>query len=512
MAFTVPVGSVIAGKYRVERILGQGGMGVVVAARHLDLGERVAIKFPAADPSHRPAIAARLLREGRAAMQLRSEHVARVYDIGTLPTKEPYLVMEYLVGRDLGDVLADGGPLSIDTAVEYLLQAIEAIAEAHSRGIVHRDLKPSNLFLTDRADGSALVKVIDFGISKVKASLHEANLTGPVGALGTPLYMAPEQMLSARAVDARSDIWSLGATCYALLTGVPPFLGATLVDIHEGIVRGAPRVRAARPEAPEALEVILLRCLRRLPEERFADVAELALALAEVAPDHARVSAERAARTLQRVPPAAYDLEAPGAVGVMSATRGTASPTEPPADASSVLGERPAPTGGSQGGLSRRLATTEGARPGSARRRAILLASVSVAATAAGALAVFAGFHVVQRGRTSGPSPAAVTTLPPSAPSMALPATFPAAVPSTSGTAVLAALPPLSSAPAPSSSASATRKAGASERPGKRPAARVVSAPLTSGGMPTARAPEVVPPSVKAPTAPIPHDPFFDPD
>jgi serine/threonine-protein kinase len=294
------VGNVVAGKYRVERILGQGGMGIVVAARHLRLGERVAIKFPLAQMRDRSDVVARLMREGRAAMRIRSEHVARVYDVGVLETGEPFLVMECLTGRDLGARVADGGPLPFGEAVEYILQSLEALAEAHACGIVHRDVKPSNLFLTHRADGSPMVKVIDFGISKITNLDGEATLTETAAVLGSRPYMAPEQMRSGAAIDARSDIWSLGATLHALLTGKPPFLGGSMVDIHERILLGPPRLRSSLPDAPDALEAILLRCMRRDPAERYADVAELAAALAEVAPPHARISALRAARVLSQ--------------------------------------------------------------------------------------------------------------------------------------------------------------------------------------------------------------------
>ena len=154
MSSSAVVGNVIAGKYRVERVLGRGGMGIVVAAKHLRLAERVAIKFPLAQPHDRGLVVERLIREGRAAMRIRSEHVARVYDVGVLETGDPFLVMEYLVGRDLGATVDETGPLAVCDAVEYVLQALEAMAEAHARGIIHRDLKPSNLFLTRRPDGT----------------------------------------------------------------------------------------------------------------------------------------------------------------------------------------------------------------------------------------------------------------------------------------------------------------------------------------------------------------------
>ncbi|HEY3818496.1 MAG TPA: protein kinase [Polyangiaceae bacterium] len=299
------IGSVVAGKYRIERILGRGGIGVVVVARHLRLDERVAIKFPIAPIDDSSDLVSRWVREGRAAMRIRSQHVARVYDVGMLETGEPYLVMEYLVGRDLAAVLDDDGPLPVEEAVEYILQSTEALAEAHVQGIIHRDLKPSNLFLTRGADGAAIAKVLDFGTAKLLRVPLETPLTGPATVVGTPLFMAPEQMRSHGDIDARADIWALGATLYNLLTGKPPFCAGSILEIHECILRGAPPLRALRPDAPAALEATLLRCMQRDPGDRYASVAELAAALAEVVPEPARISAVRAARILGREPSAA---------------------------------------------------------------------------------------------------------------------------------------------------------------------------------------------------------------
>src|SRR5690606_21773595 len=195
-------GTVLAGKFCIEQVLGQGGMGVVVAARHLQLDERVALKFLLPEALSNAEAVARFAREARAAVKIKSEHVARVTDVGTLETGSPYMVMEYLRGTDLGDLVHTQGPLPIADAVEYLLQACEAVAEAHALGIVHRVLKPSNLFLTRRADGSPSIKVLDFGISKVTTGADsQMNMTRTATVMGSPLYMSPEQMASARDVD-----------------------------------------------------------------------------------------------------------------------------------------------------------------------------------------------------------------------------------------------------------------------------------------------------------------------
>src|SRR4051812_9601830 len=206
MAAPVNLGDVVAEKYLIERVLGKGGMGVVYVAKHLQLGERVAIKFLQQKTLENEELVARFLREGRTAARLRSEHIARVRDVGTLPDGAPYLVMEYLDGRDFDAVLAEHGALDPQVAVKYVLQACEALAEAHSMGIIHRDLKPANLILIRKRDGSTAIKIIDFGISKLSASEGEPGMTQAAVMMGSPLYMAPEQMASARDADARSDV------------------------------------------------------------------------------------------------------------------------------------------------------------------------------------------------------------------------------------------------------------------------------------------------------------------
>ncbi|XXY51559.1 protein kinase [Sorangium sp. So ce269] len=304
MVVPVNVGDVLAEKYEVERVLGEGGMGVVVAARHLLLGERVAIKFLLPQARERADLVARFLREGQAAARIRSEHVTRVYDVGTLARGEPYLVMEYLEGTDLKALLRSRGPLPVELACDYLLQACEALAEAHALGIIHRDLKPGNLFLSQRADGSPLIKVIDFGISKMAlaaepAAQKERDMTESSAMLGSPLYMAPEQMVSSKSVDARADVWSMGAILYQLLTGATPFRGDSVMEIYDRILEGPPRVSALRADVPPRLEWVVQRCLQKTPADRFANIAELAAELAQFAPPHAQHLAERAARVLR---------------------------------------------------------------------------------------------------------------------------------------------------------------------------------------------------------------------
>jgi serine/threonine-protein kinase len=294
-------GELIAGKYRIERVLGVGGMGVVVAAIHVDLDERVAVKFlvPQAPGAQSDAVA-RFVREAKAAIKIRSEHVVRVLDSGKLETGMPYIVMEYLDGRDLHAVLEEDGPLPIELAVDYLLQACDAVAGAHALGIIHRDLKPGNLFLTRRGDGTPLVKVLDFGISKILSdNPASSGLTSTTAIMGTPAFMPPEQLRSTRHVDARADIWSLGTILYAFLTGEPPYSGESTADIAAKIIRDPPApLRTIRPEVPSALEAAVLRCLEKEPDGRYPGVAELAEALLPFASERSRASAARLAKQI----------------------------------------------------------------------------------------------------------------------------------------------------------------------------------------------------------------------
>jgi serine/threonine-protein kinase len=296
--FVGPVrpGDLIADKYRVEATLGVGGMGVVMAARDEVLERRVAIKFLQPRLVGTEIAVQRFVREARAATHITSEHVARLLEIGNLPRGGPYFVMEYLQGRDLRAVLREDGPLPPSVAVDYVLQALEAVAEGHLKGIVHRDLKPGNLFLTARADGSPLIKVLDFGIAKRLESYSDGSeaLTSTEDVrLGSPAYMPPEQLQDAREVDTRSDIWSLGATLYELVCGKPPFVASDYLELVSRILTAPPAPIVGELSAP--LQRVILRCLEKDRQRRFANAAELAEALAPLGSEDARTSVSRIA-------------------------------------------------------------------------------------------------------------------------------------------------------------------------------------------------------------------------
>ncbi|HVR19424.1 MAG TPA: serine/threonine-protein kinase, partial [Polyangiaceae bacterium] len=328
VAAGIQPGQILLGKYRIERVLGVGGMGVVVAATHVNLEERVAIKFLLPEALQNAEAVARFLREARAAVRIKSEHVARVTDVGTLETGAPYMIMEYLDGGDLGSVAKTHGALPIEQAVEYVLQACEALAEAHSLGIIHRDLKPSNLFVVTRADGTPSVKVLDFGISKVTgmgASGADLGMTKTSTIMGSPLYMSPEQMASSKDVDARTDIWALGAILFELLTGRVPFQADTITQLCVMILQQrAEPLRNLRPDAPEALQNVIACCLEKDRNQRYANIADFANSLAPFAPRRARLSIERVSRVLRASghlvsPPGIHEL-APSSQGMPQST------------------------------------------------------------------------------------------------------------------------------------------------------------------------------------------------
>jgi serine/threonine-protein kinase len=337
----VQPGQILAGKYRIDRIIGRGGMGVVVAAHHMQLDEHVAIKFLLPAAVGRPDLLARFEREARAAVKIKSEHVARVIDVGVLDTGSPYMVMEFLEGVDLAQRLAAEGPLSAHQTADFVLQACEAIAEAHALGIVHRDLKPANLFVTRFADGLESVKVLDFGISKSSAMSGSAgsDMTQTQSMLGSPFYMSPEQMQSARSVDMRTDIWSLGCILYQCVTGLVPFEADTLPELVLKIVQSAPPpLQQVRPDVPPAFEQVIQRCLQKQRDHRYPHVGELASGLLPFAPERSRASAERIWRVMQTsgIASGAQPQLPASAPNLQAAKLATHKLTAPPADASAT--------------------------------------------------------------------------------------------------------------------------------------------------------------------------------
>jgi serine/threonine-protein kinase len=329
----VRLGSVLAGKYVVERVLGVGGMGAVLAARNVRLGQRVAIKvlLPSSAPigARRAGASAadvaatearrldqarghehdlerdrrrRFVREGRALSRMRSEHAVRVLDVLTLEKGAPALVLEYLDGVDLADLVRDGGPLPLATAVAYVLQACEALAEAHALGMVHRDVKPANLFLTRAPDGSPWIKLLDFGITQYDDPYETALGTMPHAAalIGSPRYMAPEQVRGGARVDARTDIWGVGTVLFELVTGRPAFDANTLTELCAQIV--ADRAPAVRDyvDVPRAFDNVVKRCLEKRASDRFRSLEELAAALSPFAPREAKDSVTRVSAIVVR--------------------------------------------------------------------------------------------------------------------------------------------------------------------------------------------------------------------
>ncbi len=325
----VAIGEIFVEKYRVDEILGYGGMGVVALCTHLALNEQVAIKMLRREVLDDEAAVERFMREAQAAVKLKSEYVARVTDVGRAPSNIPYMVMEYLRGHDLGDLLEERGTLGLPWAIELTLQACEALAEAHSHGIVHRDVKPTNLFVTWRLDGSTLIKVLDFGISKALNG-KPLQLTQTQSLLGTPAYMSPEQMRSARMVDARTDIWSLGTVLYEMLEGHRPFEAESFSEMCVKVAVDPPGTMV---NTPLQLQQVVLRCLEKLPEQRYVSMAEFARDLVPFAhdPHQAQVLVERMKRMLERspVPRIERPVTGPGSGGPGSVGRPDTGPVHP---------------------------------------------------------------------------------------------------------------------------------------------------------------------------------------
>ena len=463
---SVLVGQTLRGKYRVDRVLGSGGMGTVVAATNLRLGLPVAIKVLRPALLGNASAVARFAREARAAAKLTSEHTVRILDVDDSDAGEPFLVMELLLGHDLATAIA-GGPLPVARAVTYVLQACVAVAEAHAHGIVHRDIKPANLFLTTDPSGEPRVKLLDFGISKALENEMEGDLslTDAGGVLGSPYFMSPEQIRSAKQVDARTDLWSLGVVLYQLLTGALPFAATNATSLAARIAADPP-LPIGRVDVPTALRAVILRCLEKSPDRRFATVLDLARALAPFGGAGGAewvLRAERAAQTQ------------------LNAQLASTAPSEPPrADAASARDRRtesleqpPPPLGTEYGSVGASSPAPARATPG---RRWLLLASTALA---------LAGLWWIGRSRETPPS------------------NFPHAAPNA---------PTLAAAPPPSAESPAASPPTSSA--GRAPSAGFDLAPVEGGRLRLdasqrrPQSPTAVTPPVAASSAHAPKDPL----
>lgn len=479
----VTEGSVLAGKYRVDKVLGIGGMGVVVAAHHIQLDDRVAIKFLLPETLGNHDAVMRFAREARAAVKIKSEHVARVTDVGTLENGAPYMVMEYLEGGDLSNWLTERGRLPVDQAVDLLLQACEAIAEAHAIGIVHRDLKPANLFVARLPGGVHSVKVLDFGISKLtgfSASGGESSQTKTSALLGSPLYMSPEQMRSSKDVDARGDIWALGVILYELLAGAAPFIADSMPELVFKIVDGAPvSLVQQRPDVPPGLEAVIFRCLEKDRARRFQTVGDLATALAPYAPRKSRGSIDRIVQVMQAA-----------GMSVASPISTHLSTLPPPPSAVPALG-------GSTAAAFGKTAT------GGGRAKPALLGVGSLLVVGAVAVLALRRGAVTEPGLSSA-SPAAESASvnhAPSAVSASSPAPVVEAVASAAPPAASSVAPALEPAPASAASSAAPPPAPAAPAPA-RAAKPLTAKPRVAAATPVAEAPRAAAEPARVPAAP----------
>ena len=455
-------GERICGRYIVERIIGSGGMGFVAVARYPELEQQVAIKFMRPEHAANATLCARFLKEARLAAKVTSLHFVRVFDLGRLDSGVPFLVMELLSGRDLGDELAARGALPAPEAIDYVLQALSGIAEVHALGVVHRDLKPSNLFLAEAA-GMRTLKVLDFGISK-STKEGGAGLTSTENMLGTPHYMSPEQIKESKTVDMRSDIWSLGVILYELLTNTLPFVAeeGSAGELFGKILFTDPVPPTQTcPDMPPDLEQVILRCLQREPRDRFANVGELAEALRPFAmptSEHRVQVAQRAlsgARVADAPPP--EESGPPGSTAHSSpvAKRPAA---EKVTSGPAVALTEPAPP---LVPVTAMTSTRSSARPAHARRNAGVMA-IGAIALVVGATGAF--FLVTRTPPSGGGQPQrasaeSTTSTPPALPAAIAPALAPQTLPPP------ASATPIASAAATIPVASVARKSIAAARP-----------------------------------------------
>jgi eukaryotic-like serine/threonine-protein kinase len=415
----VAAGDVIAGKYKVDRVLGVGGVGFVLAARHVDLDGYFALKFLKRRFLQDKTIVERFTREARAACRIKSEYIARVYDVG-LHGGAPFIVMEHLVGRDLADLLAERGAFSVGDVTEYAVQACSALAMAHASGVVHRDIKPENLFLVDH-EGLPTIKLLDFGISKISLAAERPAgewpsegepLTGRL-ICGTPYYMSPEQIRSTATVDARSDVWSLGMVLYELLSGNTAFVADSIADVCSAILEKEPRALVdLRQDIPAGLSDVIARCLRKDPDDRFPSIAELAVALLPFAPPRALAIAEGSA-WIRRA--AIHTLGASAAGDDARVSSGSIPPANRPSSRSSPTGPRQ----GTPVVIAPALvapALDVSAMPSQKGRLIAAAGAALVLAIAGGAFAMLRGDRSVKHDVTSATAAESAAVMPPATP------------------------------------------------------------------------------------------------
>jgi len=467
------VGTVLGGAYKITRLIGQGGMGAVYEGVQLRLERRVAIKLMARELSANPEAIARFRREAEVTSQLGHPHIVQVFDFGEAPTGEPYLVMEFLEGEDLEKRLARIGKMSAPAASHIIRQVASALSATHAKGIVHRDLKPANVFLLSVEGETDFVKVVDFGISKVRAA--GTKLTAALAVMGTPNYMAPEQAEGRiDEIDHRTDQWALACIAYELVGGRPPFVGENVASLLYQVIHQAPSPLAnMNPGLPSQVEDVLRRALSKTQIGRFATMTEFSRAFEGAASGKA---------------PAVAPAPAPeGHAAIARAPTMVSSPGVPPVTTfSSAAGESIAP----------------GQMTSAPAKRRWLLAGVGVAvAAAAGA----AGFAFLSRG--SGVSPPVGTTAATTSPAVTRAAV---AAPSGAAAAAVAAPAPaaapdggaaravIAPAPATASSTTSTKRIRRSSRP------LAVGAPVAADTAPPTVAPE---PSPEPPPPPPPAPP-----
>ena len=460
-------------------------MGVVVAATHIELDQLVAIKFLLPAASENKSAVERFAREARASAKLRSDNVVHVTDVGTFDSGEPFIVMEYLEGQDLGQLLREGGPLAIDDAVDFILQACAGLAEAHAAGIIHRDLKPANLFLAERQDTARVVKVVDFGISKVTAAIPTGKITNTRDLMGSPLYMSPEQLSMLPDIDGRSDIWSLGIILYELIGGQPPFQDEGLPQLCTAVlVRPAPPIE--RAELAPGLAAVIAKCLEKEASGRYSSIGDLAAALAEFAPERSRPTLARVAR--------------------LSTASDQARPSGPTASASPS--RREVVTGPHGETASPWAATELKTGRGSGKRGWIVGATVIAAVVALVVFAARPNTLAAWTSRESAPLPAAASsaeratevTAPPHASATPARAAASADAAALAPRRVPAAMPPPRSTAAVVVPLSPTASAPASDSPSS-PAASSSQSASASGSAPVPAAPAASPRASGAPSS-----------